>query len=153
MPSDTLDTISFSQAKSQLSTVMDKVVHRGEMKIVDRHHGKEEMALLDVGVLQALLSSFEFRPVASVSDGEFVLELPELGLIAGADSFDAAVSELVDLTRAYSAQYLARRAFYAEAGLDRHFPWALKAALTDDATLRTLLVSPPADPAPALAPA
>ncbi len=41
----------------------------------------------------SLLTNFGFSTQASVSEGEFVLRLPELGLIAGGESFEDAVTE------------------------------------------------------------
>lgn len=43
---------------------------------------------------------FRFNTVSSVSDGEFVLRQEELGLVAGGETFEQAVSELQELWEA-----------------------------------------------------
>lgn len=138
----TLDTLAFTTAKSQLSNVMDDVVRNHEPKIVSRHNGKEAMALLDTADLLALLTPFRFDPKVSVSEGTFVIRLPEFDLISSGDSFDEALDELVELSMAYAGQYIRRRAFYAHTDQASQLPWVLRVAFSTPARLRELFVEP-----------
>ena len=54
------------------------------------------------------LEDFRFEPKVSVSDGEFVIRLPELGLVAGGETYEKAVSELVELAEQQAEEYLDR---------------------------------------------
>jgi predicted RNase H-like HicB family nuclease len=130
MASSLIETLAFSEAKAKLSDLMTSVVHDHRPKAVDRHHGKEEMLLLGREEVMALLESFEFQPRVSVSEGEFVVRLPELGLIAGGASFDDALDELVELAEEYAEQYFARLEFYRETDRRQHLPWVARVAFT-----------------------
>jgi predicted RNase H-like HicB family nuclease len=91
-----------------------------------------------------LLESFEFQPKVSVSEGEFVVRLPELGLVAGGESFDEALDELVELAEEYAEQYLARLEFYRETDRRDHLPWVARVAFTPAEERRDLFVPSPA---------
>jgi len=140
MSGSLIETLAFSEAKAKLSDLMTSVVHGHRPKAVDRHHGKEEMLLLGREELLALLESFEFQPKVNVSEGELVVRLPELGLVAGGESFDEALDELVELAEEYAAQYLARLAFYRETDRRQQLPWVARVAFTPAAERRELFV-------------
>ncbi len=141
MSSTLIDTHAFSEAKAKLSDLMTAVVHGHRPKAVDRHGGKEEMFLVGREELLAMLESFEFHPKVSVSEGEFVVRLPELGLIAGAESLDAALDELTELAEAYVEQYFARYEFFRETDRRRQLPWVARIAFTDSAQRRNLFTA------------
>lgn len=142
--SSLFETLAFSEAKAKFSDLMTSVVHGHRPKAVDRHHGKEEMFLLGREEVMALLESFEFQPKLSVSEGEFVVRLPELGLIAGGESFDQALDELVELAEEYAEQYFARLEFYRETDRRQQLPWVARVAFTPVEERRQLFVRTPA---------
>jgi hypothetical protein len=80
---------------------------------------------------------------ASISDGEYVLRLPELGLVAGGATFDDAVTELEALAVDYSQGLLDRYDFYRQTDRAEQFPYALRLLLADPAERRALLVTQP----------
>jgi predicted RNase H-like HicB family nuclease len=144
MSSSLIEILAFSEAKAKLSDLMTSVVHGHRPKAVGRHHGKEQMLLLGREEVMALLESFEFQPKVSVSEGEFVVRLPELGLVAGGESFDEALDELVELAEEYAEQYLARLEFYRETDRRDHLPWVARVAFTPAEERRDLFVPSPA---------
>jgi hypothetical protein len=81
-------------------------------------------------MLVAMLEEFAFEPKVSVSEGEFVVHLPELGVIAAGESLEEALDELVELADAYAEQYLDRFAFYRETDRGRQLPWVARIAVT-----------------------
>jgi hypothetical protein len=139
-----IETLAFSEAKTKLSELMTSVVHDRRPKAVDRHGGKERMFLLGSDEVVELLESFEFRPKVSVSEGEVVVRVPELGLIAGGMSFDEALDELVELAEVYAEQYFARLEFYRETDRRKQLPWVARVAFTPADERRQLFVSEPA---------
>lgn len=139
-----VETLAFSEAKAKLSDLMTAVVHGHRPKAVDRHHGKEEMYLFGREEIMALLESFEFQPKVSVSEGEFVIRLPELGLISGGESFDEALDELVELAEEYAQQYFERFEFYRETDRRQQLPWVARVAVTPAEERRQLFVRGPA---------
>jgi len=143
MSSSVIETIAFSEAKAKLSDLMTSVVHGHRPKAVGRHRGKEEMLLLGRDEMMALLESFAFRPKVSVSEGEFVVRLPEFGLIAGGESFDEAVDELVELAEEYAEQYFARLEFFRETDRRDQLPWVARLAFTPVEERRSLFVPAP----------
>lgn len=136
-----IETLPFSEAKARLSDLMTAVVHDHRPKAIDRHRGKEEMFLLGRDQLLAMLDAFEFKPKVSVSEDEFVLRLPELGLVAGGESLDAALDELLELAEAYAEQYLERYEFYRETDRRRHLPWVARIAFTHPEARRRLFTT------------
>ena len=138
-----LRTHSFSQAKAHLSDVMSEVVRDHAPALIERHGGKETMLLLDMEALEPLLDPFGFSTKASVSDGEFVLRQPELGLVAGGESFDEALDELEGLALAYAGQFFERGDFYRQTDRAGHLPYLLRLVLADPHDRRALLVPRP----------
>lgn len=125
-----LPTQAFAQAKAHLSDLMDQAVHGHRLQLIDRHRGKEQAVLVSVADLALLLEGFRFEPKVSVSDGEFVVRLPELGLIAGGSSYEEALRELVELAEQQAEDYLDRLDFYMQTERRGQLPWLLKVALT-----------------------
>jgi hypothetical protein len=141
--SSVIETIAFSEAKARLSDLMTAVVHGHRPKAVGRHRGKEEMFLLGRDELLAVLESFEFQPKVGVSDGEFVVRLPELGLIAGGASLDDALEELVELAEAYAEDYLDRFEFFRQTDRRTQLPWVVRVAVTPPEARRALFTQAP----------
>src|SRR6266516_1250599 len=140
---------AFAQAKARLSDLMDQAVHDHRLQLIDRHRGKEQAVLVSVDDLGMLLEGFEFHPRVSVSDGEFVVRLPELNLIAGGASYEDALDELVELAEHQAQNFLDRLDFYLQTDRRGQLGWFLKFALTAPRERRSLFS--PADPAEARA--
>lgn len=62
--------------------------------------------LVSAGDLGLLLGGLRFEPKVSVSDGEFVVRLPELRLIAGGSSYQDALRELAELAEQQAVDVL-----------------------------------------------
>jgi predicted RNase H-like HicB family nuclease len=136
-----IETLAFSEAKAKFSDLMTSVVHGHRPKAIGRHHGKEEMLLLGRAEVMALLESFEFQPKVSVSEGDFIVRLPEFGLMAGGESFEEAVDELVELAEEYAEQYFARLEFYRQTDRRDQLPWVARVAFTPAEERRDLFVA------------
>ena len=130
---------AFAQAKARLSDLMDQAVHGHRVQLIDRHRGKEQAVLVSVADMGTLLEGFEFHPRVSVSEGEFVIRLPELNLIAGGDSYESALEELVELAEAHARNFLDRLDFYMQTDRRAQLGWLLKIALTPPDQRRSLL--------------
>lgn len=133
---------AFAQAKAQLSELMDQAVHGHRLQLIDRHRGKERAVLVSVADLELLLEGFRFEPKVSVSEGEFVIRLPELGLVAGGETYEDAVSELVELAEQQAEEYLDRLDFYMQTERRGQLAWLLKVALTAPDERSHLFLSP-----------
>jgi Antitoxin of toxin-antitoxin, RelE / RelB, TA system len=150
--SSVIETIAFSDAKARLSDLMTAVVHGHRPKAVGRHRGKEEMFLLGRDELLAMLEGFEFQPKVGVSDGEFFVRLPELGVIAAGSTLDEALEELVELAEAYAEDYLDRFEFFRQTDRRSQLPWVARVAATPPEARRALFTQVP-EAAPELQPA
>ncbi len=133
---------AFAQAKARLSDLMDQAVHDHRLQVIDRHRGKEQAVLVSVDDLGMLLEGFEFHPRVSVSDGEFVVRLPELNLIAGGASYEDALDELVELAEQQAQDFFDRLDYYMQTERRGQLGWLLKLALTASDKRRALLLSP-----------
>jgi prevent-host-death family protein len=134
---------AFTQAKAKFSDLMDQAVHDHRPQLIDRHRGKEQAVLVSVADLGMLLEGFEFHPRVSVSEGEFVIRLPELGLIAGGAIYEAVLDELVELAEQQAQDFLDRFDFYMQTDRRGRLGWLLKFALAPSEERRSLF-SPPA---------
>jgi hypothetical protein len=141
--SSVIETIAFSDAKARFSDLMTAVVHGHRPKAVGRHRGKEEMFLLGRDELLAVLEGFEFQPKVGVADGEFVVRLPELGLIAGGSSLDEALEELVELAEAYAEDYFDRFEFFRQTNRRGQLPWVARVAVTPPEARKALFTQVP----------
>lgn len=134
----------YTKAKAELSEVMSEVVRRHHPVVVDRHSGKEQMVLMAVGDLAPMLAAYRFDTRATHEDGEWTLFSPELNLVAGGESFDEALDELVELAEQYATDFFERRAFYEHTDRLHHMPWLLRVAVTRPEDRQALFVEPPA---------
>jgi prevent-host-death family protein len=152
MHSPLLASVAFAQAKAKFSEVMDHAVHDHRLQLIDRHSGKDEAVLVSVADLGLLLEGFQFQPKVSVSEGEFVIRLPELNLISGGPDYDEALGELVELAEEKAEDFLGRLDFYMQTDRRNQLPWHLKVAITDPAERRSLFSpAPPTEvPEPAV---
>ncbi|MBK5219782.1 MAG: type II toxin-antitoxin system prevent-host-death family antitoxin [Thermoleophilia bacterium] len=155
MSSDTatsyLEHEAFAQAKARLSDLMDQAVHGHRLQLIDRHRGKEQAVLVSVEDLAMLLEGFAFHPRVSVSEGEFVVRLPELDLVAGGESYEHALDELVELVGLRAEDFLERLDFYMQTDRRGQLAYLLKFALTAPEE-RHSLFSPAAPPGEARVP-
>lgn len=94
---------------------------------------------IDLGML---LEGFEFHPRVSVSDGEFVIRLPELNLIAGGTSYEDALGELVELAERQARGFFDRLDYYMQTDRRGQLGWLLKLALTASDERCALFFSP-----------
>lgn len=140
-----LEHEAFAQAKAHLSDLMDQAVHGHRLQLIDRHRGKEQAVLVSVEDLAMLLEGFAFHPRVSVSEGEFVVRLPELDLIAGGESYGEALDELVELVGLRAEDFLERLDFYMQTDRRGQLAYLLKFALTAPEERRSLFS--PAAPA------
>jgi predicted RNase H-like HicB family nuclease len=122
---------------------MNDVVHRHHPQVVGRHRGKERMLLMGLDDISAVLESFRFEPRVSVSDGAFVIRLPELNLVSGGATYEDAIAELVELVEEYSEEFLPRLDFYMQTDRRQHLPWLLRFALTPEESRSKMLAEPP----------
>ena len=146
-----LEHEAFAQAKARLSNLMDQAVHAHRPQVIDRHRGKEQAVLVSVEDLAMLLEGFSFHPRVSVSEGEFVIRLPELGLVAGGESYEDALGELIDLVGSQAEDFLDRLDFYMQTDRRGQLAYLLKFALTVPEERRSLF-SPAVPPEEARAP-
>lgn len=146
-----LEHEAFAQAKARLSNLMDQAVHSHRPQLIYRHRGKEQAVLVSVEDLAMLLEGFSFHPRVSVSEGEFVVRLPELGLVASGESYEDALGELIELIGAQAADFLDRLDFYMQTDRRGQLAYLLKFALTAPEE-RRLLFSPAAPPEGSRAP-
>jgi hypothetical protein len=99
--------------------------------------------LVSADDLGMLLEGFEFHPRVSVSEGEFVIRLPELNLIAGGATYEDALSELVELAEQQAQNFLDRLDYYMQTDRRGQLGWLLKLALAAPGERRSLLSSAP----------
>ena len=136
-------TKPFSQAKAELSALMDQVVRQHRPTVISRR--RESMVALSLEDLRSLLETFRFGPRVVVGRKETVATLDDLGLVGSGPSLDSAIDDLLEELRAYAADFVSRYAFYMQTDRRAHAPLILRFALTPPEEQRDLLIEEPAD--------
>ncbi len=137
----TLPVLDFSDAKARLSDVMTAVTQQHQPRLVQRHHGKESMVLVDASDLAGFLTAYRFEPTVVVDGGEFTMELERLGVVGFGTTLDEAIADLVSELHAYTRRYFAQPAFYAYTDRRDHWPWLLRFALTEETHQADLILA------------
>ena len=136
-----ITTKPFSQAKAELSALMDQVVREHRPAVIERR--REAMVALSLDDLRSLLEAFRFEPRVVFGRKEVVARLDDLGLIGSGADLDAAIDDLLEELRDYAADFVRRYAFYTQTDRRAHAPWVLRFALTPPDRQRELLVQEP----------
>jgi len=140
---DAIPTKPFSQAKAELSALMDQVVREHRPAVIERR--REAMVALSLDDLRSLLEAFRFEPRVAVGQKEVVASLDELGLVASGPDLDAAIDDLLRELRDYAADFVSRYSFYMQTDRRAHAPWVLRFALTPEEEQRDVLIQEPAN--------
>lgn len=132
--------LPFSEAKARLSELMNEVVHRHRPQLVERHGGKETMALLPIDDLALLLQPFHFEVEMSVAKGETTAVLHRFDLIGTGKTAEEALDALLDVLRDYAQVFIERWDFYRHTDRAQLLPQVLRFALTPADRQRDLLL-------------
>ena len=136
-----LPEVSFSRAKTGLSSVMDEVVHRHRPQIVQRQRGggKELMLLVRTDDARRWLDTFRLVLRVTLDEAEVTVVADPVGVVGFGESFDEALDDLVAELGAYAQRFFERSEFYAQTEAARHEPWLLRFALTHPDERRALV--------------
>src|SRR4051794_26779186 len=94
----------FSKAKSELSDVMDEVVHKHRPQVVSRS-GKERMLLVRPDDVRRWLDTFRLSLRVVLDEGEVTITAGPLGLSGFGESLDTALDDLLEEIRAYTQRF------------------------------------------------
>jgi Antitoxin of toxin-antitoxin, RelE / RelB, TA system len=130
----------FSKAKSELSDVMDEVVHEHRPQVV-RRKGKELMLLVRPDDARRWLDTFRLHLRVVLDEGEVTVVADPLGVLGFGESLDTALDDLLKEIRAYTKRFFERQQFYAQTDAVRHEPWLARFALTHPDDHRDLLAA------------
>jgi Antitoxin of toxin-antitoxin, RelE / RelB, TA system len=128
----------FSEAKADLSGVMNEVVHGGRPQVV-RRHTKDRMLLVRSDDARRWLDTFRLELRVTLDPGQVAVFAAPLGVIGVGPTFDAALDGLVDEIRAYALRFFERPQFYLYTQAARHEPYLLRFALTPPEEHRALI--------------
>ncbi len=145
---ETIPTRPFSQAKAELSALMDQVVHEHRPAVIERR--REAMVALSLPDMRELLAPFRLEPRVSAGRKQTTATLDDLGLVGVGRDVDAAIDDLLEEIRAYSADFVARYSFFMQTDRRAHAPYVLRFALTPAEEQRALLVEEPTEELPAI---
>ncbi len=144
----TIPARRFSQAKAELSALMDQVVREHRPTVIERR--REAMVALSLPDLRSLLAAFRFEPRVVVRRKGTVASLEGLGLLGGGSNADAAIDDLLEELRDYASDFVSRYSFYVQTDRRAHAPYVLRFALTPPDEQRALLVEEPTEESLAL---
>jgi Antitoxin of toxin-antitoxin, RelE / RelB, TA system len=137
--SPSVPTIDFSPAKSQLSDVMTQVFHGHQLRIVSRHHGKEQMLLVRPDDLVTMLGDHRIDVQAVYDHDEVTLRAPEMGILGFGKTLDNAVDDLLEELRAYATRFFREPARFMATSRGAHAAALLRFALADEDEQRRML--------------
>jgi hypothetical protein len=136
-----LPEVGFSAAKSELSSLMDEVVHERHPTLVSRHRGRETMLLVRPDDLARWLDSFRLTLHVTLGDGDVAVEAVDLGVTGLGETFELAVEDLAEELRAYAGRFFEQATLYMHSDRARHYPQLLRFALRPREEQLELLVS------------
>jgi hypothetical protein len=125
-----LPEVQFSSAKTELSNVMDEVVHSRHPTLVHRRGRKESMLLVRPDDLVRWLDSFRLSLRVSFGDGDVAVEAGDLGVVGVGESFEGAMEDLANELRHYARRFFEEQSFYMHTDRARHYPQLLRFAAT-----------------------
>ena len=140
-------TIDFSPAKATLSDVMNDVFHQHRLRVVSRHHGKEQMLLVRPQDLVAMLGDQRLNVLAVYDGGEVTLRIPTLGVLGFGDTLGEALEDLLADLRTYTERFFEEPGRYLPTTRGAQAGALLRFALGDEDEQRSMLVTDEPEPA------
>lgn len=136
-----LSEFKFTDARSNLTGLYNKVYNDGQPVIVKRRQ-TEEVLLLRADLQKLLLDKYVFKPeVLHEDDGSVTLAMDDLELYANGGTIEEAAQDFVQDLKLYARDYVQRLQLFLNAPNRRsHFPYVLRVLLCDsDEEIRRLL--------------
>ena len=133
---------SFTDARSHLTAVVDKVISNQPQIIRKRKQSEKNVMLIDTDTQKELLTSFSFMlDEIPEEDGSITLALEVLNLYANGNTKEEATNDLLEQLQVYAEEYLAHINEYRYASNRKtHLPYVLRIALCEnEQELRQLL--------------
>jgi len=128
----------FSAAKTDLSRVMDTVVHEHQPQVV-RRGNRDLMLLVRPDDLSRWLDTFTFSFSVTPGEGDVAVAIEQVDVIGVGDTFDAALDDAVEELRVRAQSYFERPQFYLQTDRAAHLPYLLRFALTPPEQQKALL--------------
>jgi len=132
MATSSVPTIDFSPAKSQLSDVMTQVFHGHQLRIVSRHHGKEQMLLVRPDDLLAMLGEHRLDVLAVYDVDGVTLRIPDMGVLGFGETLDEAIDDLLFQLRAYATRFFREPTRFMATSRGAHAAALLRFALAEE---------------------
>ena len=133
---------SFTDARSHLTAVVDKVISNQPQIIRKRKQSEKNVMLIDTETQKELLTGFSFMlGEIPEEDGSITLALDVLNLYANGITKEEATNDLLEQLQVYAEEYLAPINAYRYApNRKAHLPYILRIALCEnEQELRQLL--------------
>jgi Antitoxin of toxin-antitoxin, RelE / RelB, TA system len=136
-------TTGFTEAKSQLSTLMDEVVHRHRPKVIDRHKGRESMLALQTDDAAEIFLSAAVTPLeVAHEEDEVVVTATALSLIGDGPDLSSALEMLADEIEDFACAYFDRFDYHRHTPDRALAPFLLRLLLTSRDQRPALLLEP-----------
>lgn len=128
-----LQEFKFSDARKNLTAIIDQVQTNLPIVIRRRKNSEKDSLLIPTDMLNELISA-EFKPkFFKEDDGTVTLVIELLGLAVNAADKNKAVSALVDEVIEYAMEYMENRVlYYNSPNRKTHLPYILKILLCDN---------------------
>ncbi len=125
---------SFTDARSHLTAVVDKVVSNQPQIIRKRKQSEKDVMLIDTVTQKELLAGFSFTlDEFQEEDGSITLALDVLALYANGNTEEEALNDLLEQLQVYAEEYLTHINEYRYApNRKAHLPYVLRIALCEN---------------------
>lgn len=135
-------TMSFTDAKSRLSSLMDEVVHSHRPKVIDRHQGREVMVALPAEDAHLYFQPSTTPLTVDFGDDEVIVTATALSLIGEGPDIHAALADLAGEIDDFAVSYFERFDYFRHTADSKLAPFLLRFILTSDEDRPALLLEP-----------
>jgi hypothetical protein len=133
-----------ADAKSHLADIMRDAIYASTPQIIVRgRSGKERVVVVNPEQFAEALAGYRFDPEVVFSDGEVVVRVEQLGILAAGATFEEAVEDAVRQIREYAQEYFRDWPLYSRTDRRSHLPLLMRFCVTPEDQQSLLLVEPP----------
>lgn len=135
-----LKEYGITDARANLSEILDQVIHQTQPVVINRR--RQKAVLIEENMMEWLLSNYKIKATMyREDDGSATVSLDPINIVAGGKTPEKAIADAITDLKVYAEEYFRRQALFLNAPNRRgHFPFVLRILLAkSDAEIGNML--------------